>query len=353
MTRLHTLFRSLTKNKVASIITIIGFSVSISMALIMIAFLIGEYNYDKEYPNIDRIYRVFADDNIASVREDFKELFLIRYPSIKDVCRYNNYNATITFGEKPFSGQMIVTDKSFFNIFSIKFVNGSSNSSLVHLNDVVLTESFSRKIFGNEDPMGKTIIAEYETPLIVSGVVKDFPISSSIRGDFFTNSKIKIKYESSSDGMGNEVHFFRMFILVRNTKDISGLEELLTSDLCSVKYKFGSVEKINLIPSSKSYFLQGIERSQTQHSNLKLIRLLSLISSIIILLAVFNYVNLTTATHTVRYREIGIKKTVGGEISSSYTSFCDTGNNNILSGHIWSGRVYNQKEDQGDWHTQS
>jgi putative ABC transport system permease protein len=311
MTKLRTLFRSLIKNKITSVITIAGFSVSISMALIIIAFLIGEYSYDKSFPNLGRICRVLANDNVASVREDFRELFLEKYPSIEDACRYNNYDATVTYEDKPFNGQMIVTDTSFFNIFSTQFLIGSKNSSLVNLNDVVVTESFARKIFGEEDPMGKKLIAEYETPLVVSGIVKDFPMYSSIRGDFFTNSKLKIIYEGSSDGMGNDVNFFRMFILIKNKENISTLEKLLTGDLSSVQYKFGSVEKINLIPFGRSYFMQGIERSQTQHSNLKLIRLLSVISAIIILLAVFNYINLITATYTGRFREIGIKKAVG------------------------------------------
>lgn len=230
MTKLRTLIRSLIKNRVTSVITITGFSVSISMALIIIAFLIGEYSYDKAYPNIDRIYRVFADNNVASVREDFRELFLEKYSSIEDACRYNNYDATVTYEDKPFNGQMIVTDTSFFNIFSTQFLIGSKHSSLVNLNDIVVTESFARKIFGDEDPIGKTLVAEYETPLVVSGVAKDFPLHSSIRGDFFTNSKIKIKYEGSSDGMGNDVNFFRMFILAKNMENISGLEKLLTSD---------------------------------------------------------------------------------------------------------------------------
>ena len=311
MNKLRIIIRGLIGNRVTTIITITGFSVSISMALILIAFIIGEYSYDKSYKNIDHIFRVIADNNVASVREDFRERFLDDYPSIEDACRYNNYSSIVTRDDKPFNGQMIVTDSSFFNIFSIQFLTGTIHSSFVNLNDVVITESFARKIFGSEDPMGKTLIAEYRTPLIVSGIVKDLPSHSSIQGDFFTNSKLKIKYEGSSDGKGNEVNFFRLFILVKDTENITGLEELLTRDLSSVQYIFGSVEKIHLIPFDKSYFTQGIERSQTQHTNLKLIRLLSLISSIIILLAIFNYVNLTTATYTDRFREIGIKKSFG------------------------------------------
>ena len=322
MIKFKILIRSLFKNKVTSIITIAGFSVSISMALIIIAFIIGEYSYDKEYPNINLIYRVFANDNRASVREDFREFFLEKYPAIEDACRYNNYGTIVTYEDKPFTGQMIVTDTSFFNIFSTRFLIGSKHSSLTNPNDIVLTESFARKIFGNEDPTGKSLIAEYKSPLTVSGVVEDFPSYSSIKGDFFTNSKIKIKYEGSSDGMGNEVNYFRLFILVKNEAGISELEELLNRDVKAIQYKAGyKIEEINLIPFAGSYFTQGIDRSQTQHANLKLIRLFSVISSIIILLAVFNYINLTTASHTDRFKEIGIKKTIGAGRLQVFTQF--------------------------------
>jgi putative ABC transport system permease protein len=241
MARIRIIIRSLFKNRVTSVITIAGFSVSISMALIIIAFIIGEYSYDKAYPNINSIYRVFANNDRASVREDFREFFLEKYPSIEDACRYNNYGSILTYEEKPFTGQVIVTDTSFFNIFSTRFLVGSKHSSLTNPNDIVLTESFARKVFGNEDPIGKMLIAEYKSPLTVCGVVEDFPAYSSIKGDFFTNSKLKIKYEGWSDGMGNEVNYFRLFILVKNEYGISGLEELLNRDVKSIQYKAGLI----------------------------------------------------------------------------------------------------------------
>ena len=312
MIKLKSLIRSITKNKATSVITIVGFSVSISMALILIAFLIKEYSYDKGYPNISRIYRVFANDNVASVREDFREYFMENYPEIEDACLYNNYTTTVTYENIPFRGQMIVSDQSFFNIFSSQFLIGNINSSFNNLTDVVLTESFARKIFGSENPIGKTLVAEYKEPLVISGVIKDFSDYSSIHGDFITNSKLKIRYEGSSDGQGNEVNYFRLFILLKNAGNIFVLEESLTKDISSRQYKIGyPINKIDLVPFEESYFMQGINRSQTSHANLKLIRLLSAISAIIILLAVFNYINLSTASHSDRFQEIGIKKSVG------------------------------------------
>jgi putative ABC transport system permease protein len=316
------IIRNVLKNKATSLITIAGFSISISMALVLIAFLINEFSFDSEYPGINNIYRVFANGKNASVREDFRESFIANYPDIEDACRYNSYTANITYDDVPFSGQMIVTDNSFFNIFSSQFILGELNTALVNLNDVVLTESFAKKIFGSENPLGKTLVAEYREPLVVTAVIKDFSSKSSIRGDFLTNSKLKIIYEGSSDGLGNNVNYFRLFLLLRNKENSSGLEEQLTKNFCSIEYKVGyKINSINLVPFKESYFMQGIERSQTLHANLKLIRVLSVISFIIILLAVFNYINLTTATHSDRLKEIGIKKTIGAGRIQIFTQF--------------------------------
>jgi putative ABC transport system permease protein len=322
MIKVRYLIRNIVKNKTTSLITIAGFSISISVALVLIAFLIKEYNIDSEYPKINNIYRVFANENIASIREDFREYFIANFPAIDDACRYNNYTTTVTFEDVPFSGQMIVTDHSFFNIFSNQFLLGDFNTSLANLNDVVLTESFAKKIFGNENPLGKTLIAEYKEPLVVTGVIKDFSHNSSIRGDFLTNSKLKIIHEGTSDGQGNSVDYFRLFLLLKKGESGSGLEELLTNNISSIKYKVGyKIDKINLVPFKESYFLQGIDRSQTLHANLKLIRILSVISVIIILLAVFNYINLSTATHSDRLKEIGIKKTIGAHRRQIFSQF--------------------------------
>jgi putative ABC transport system permease protein len=322
MTRLRIILRSLIKNKSTSAIIITGFSISISIVLVLIAFLINEFSVDKGYPNIDHIYRVFANGNMASVREDFREYFLENYPDIEDACRYNSYQTTVTSDDIPFTGQMIATDSSFFNIFSSNFLIGNASYSLSNPNDIVLTESFARRIFGNEDPIGKTLIAEYKEALVVSGIIEDFPDNSSIHGDFITNSKTKIWYEGTSDGQGNRVNYFRLFCLTDNKANIPSLEELLTKDISYIKYSLGyPIENIILIPFSESYFMQGINRSQTRHANLKLIKLLLVITSVIILLAVFNYINLTTASFTDRYKEIAVKKTIGASRRKVFLQF--------------------------------
>jgi putative ABC transport system permease protein len=322
MTKLRILIRSLIKKRSTSLIILTGFSVSISIVLVLIAFLINEFSVDKGYPNIDRIYRVFANGNKASVREDFREYFLENYPEIEDACRYNSYQTTVTSNDVPFTGQMIATDSSFFNIFSSDFLVGNAASSLSNPDDVVLTKSFAKRIFGNEDPVGKILIAEYKESLVVSGIIENFPDNSSIRGDFITNSKTKIWYEGYSDGQGNNLNYFRLLCLVSDNANVPVLEDLLTKDITSVKYSLGyPIESINLVPFSESYFMQGIDRSLTRHANIKLIKLLLVITSVIILLAIFNYINLTTAGFTDRYKEIAVKKTIGASRRKVFLQF--------------------------------
>lgn len=322
MCRLFITLRNLFKNRTTSVITIAGFSVSISMALILIAFLINEFSIDKGYPNLDSIYRVFINDNTASVREEFRDQFVEAYPAIEDACRYNNYTSTVTSENKPFDGRMIVTDASFFNIFSVHFISGSLLTAFSNPNNVVLTKSFAGRIFGKDDPMGKILVAEYKTPLTVSAVVEDLPLNSSIRGDFFTDSRIKIRWEGASDGKGNNLALFRLFILTNKNTDIKGLEEKLTADFSQIKYNIGGdINNISLMPFRSSYFMQVTNNTQTQHANIKLISLLVIITSAIILLAVFNFLNLSTASHTDRYKEIAIRKTIGASRMKIFIQF--------------------------------
>jgi putative ABC transport system permease protein len=310
--KIYISIRSLLKNKTTSIIAVLGFSVSIAIALIIIAYVAKEYNVDKSYSNIDRIYRAVADDKKMSFREDFSEYLINTYPVVENACRYNNYASNITYENHSFAGNMIVTDPLFFKIFSVNFLAGDG-SVLTNPEDIVLTESFAQKLFGNDDPLGKTVMAEFAYPLVVKAIVKDLPGNSSIRGDFFTSSERKIIYESRSNGTGDQKYYFRIFVLAAKNAKLENPSENINSDLAKIKYDDPGykIEKISFIPFSRSYFVTGLERSHTIHANIELIRLLIIVTAIIILLAVFNYVNLTTASHTYRYKEIAIKKTFG------------------------------------------
>jgi len=318
------IFRKLLRNKAASIITITGFAVSISMALLLIAFIVSEYNVDKEYSNLSQIYRVIEGDNNTSIAEEIPEYIEEKYPQIEDACRYNNYWINLNVGNETFNGQMAATDQSFFSIFSSEFILGNKQTALSNSNEVILTESFAKKMFGEDNPIGKVIVAEHKELLTVTGVIKDLSGNSSIRVDFFTNSKLKIRHEGTSDGKGNQIDVFRQFLLLKKEiNDISALEKMLSDDLSSIQFSVDhySIKEITLLPFSKSYFEQGLQGSQTEHANVYLIRILSIIAIIILVLAVINYVNLSTAGHLKRYKEIGIRKTNGAGRKHIFVQF--------------------------------
>ncbi|HEX2920058.1 MAG TPA: FtsX-like permease family protein [Bacteroidales bacterium] len=322
MIRFFSNSRAIFKNKVTTIIAIAGFSASISIALVIIAFIIGEYRIDKTYPHLDRIYRIIESDTKTSFREDFRDYLLNSYPAIDDACRYNNYSSTLTYENHPYTGNMIVTDTSFFNIFSVRFLAGDP-SSLSGPDDVVLTETFAKRIFGRTDPIGRTLVAEYEYPLIVKGIVKDFPKNSSIMGDYLTSSARKIICEGTSYGENKNVYYFRLFLLLKANTETVRLSEKINSDIAGITYDDPGrkAKKIEFIPFKESYFTTGLERSQTLHANIMLIRLLVIVTTAIILLAVFNYVNLSTASHTSRYKEIAIKKCTGAHNKQIFQQF--------------------------------
>jgi len=151
MTRLKILISSLIKERPTSMIIITGFSVSIAIVLVFIAFLINEFSVDKGYPNIDLIYTVFSTSDRASVRKDFP------------TSRYMNYRTTVTGDDVPFPGQMISGKSAFLNYTSSDFLirDKDSGSSLFYPDDVVFTESFAKKSSGNKYLIGETLIQFY------------------------------------------------------------------------------------------------------------------------------------------------------------------------------------------------
>lgn len=159
MTRLKILVSNLIKKRPASMIIISGFSASIAIVLVLIAFLINEFSVEKGYSNIDRIYRVFSNSNRASVREDFPEMEL--------ACRSMNYRTPVIRDDVPFSDQMISEESSFLNILSSDFLirDRDSGSSLIYPNDLVITGSFAKKSFVNDDLVDKTPIQFYDERL--------------------------------------------------------------------------------------------------------------------------------------------------------------------------------------------
>ena len=329
-----TAVRNLLRNKGYSFIHIIGLSLGLTAAILIVLYVKDELSFDRFHENADLLYRVDRKivrdngnvDNSGYTGNFQGPRFSESIPEIKGFVRFQNGQTDIKIGDNIFSEPVRLADANFFSVFSFPLVEGNGNTALSQPRSVVLSESMSRKLFGSVDAMGKTIMfrkGDGFSPYLVSAVAKDCPANSSIQFNILLPLEI-----STQDQNENEAwfHFFlTTFVLLKPGSDIhrvnQKMDRVFLSDaresIKMIKEKYG-VKDLGL-----SYFLQPMSKihlsrkvpsdgSLANSSNPVYSYLLSAIALFILLIACVNFINLSVAHSLKRAKEIGIRKVMGG-----------------------------------------
>jgi len=304
-------FRNLRRYKVFSVINIAGLSISLAVILLIAAFMKNEINIDKFQPNLNRIYKISKGTAPVPIADMIKT----NVPEIENVAVEDMMNAksiTVKCGDKPLLIKNIIyADTGFFDIFSFKTVRGNLTSALSTPMSIVLTENEAKRIFGNENPIGKTIKMNNEFDLTVNAVLKDIPKSSSIQ----FNGAISLESLKNIDGKNSKPFDWSqwnycIYVLFPPNADPALLTKKIDAVFKKNIPKEYSEINTNLIPFKEMYYSPDVFGLQKYGSIEKNIALTS-IAILILLIAVINYMNLSTARAVTRAKEIGVRKTIG------------------------------------------
>jgi putative ABC transport system permease protein len=329
-----TAWRSLLYSKVYSLIAIFGLAIGLAVSILLFWGINDELTYDTQLKDAADIYRVNARIRMGPTTFDtwittpapISAMGAKTYPAILQFARISMQHSLVTIGENHFEEQHTgYTEPSFFDLFKIRFVNGNPQTALTYVNSVVLNRTMAAKYFGSPDKaMGKTLLlGEKQTPYAVSAVVEDMPIQSSVRLDMFLSLDV---IRNSFGGNGNwktidadwGSYEFNTFLKLRHGVNIPLLENQLTGlTLKNNQYvKAGDVK----------YILQPLNTLRLYNpdmtpAGIKVVKFFIIIGILIILIAVINYVNLTTARATKRAKEVGLRRVVGagrGQLISQF-----------------------------------
>ena len=303
--------RNIRKFKVFSIINISGLSFSLAVVILIAAFMQNELSMDKFHTNYTKIYKVSRGTTPVQVGEIIKS----NVPEIKRIARVDiisSPSVTIKYKDKILSFQnAIYTEPDFFNIFSFKSIQGNIRTALKTPLSIVLTKSEVKRIFGNENPLGKSIRMNNEFELTVNAVIDDIPLNSSLQ----FNGAISLESLKSINGKNNDPfdwsHWnYCTYVLfpykVNHAEVINRINTVLKRSIPE------EVKDINveLIPFKQLYYdpdTFGIQKKGSIEKNFALIS----IAILILIIAIINYMNLATARATMRVKEIGVRKTIG------------------------------------------
>ena len=325
-------FRSLVKNKVYSFINITGLALGMAVVILISLLVYDEYSFDRFHKNFDSIYRLAEiqkqDDGLHKVaitpgplanalKNDFKE--------IEQTLRIGKQGGLLQNGKQRLETEILVIDPSFFTIFDFKLISGSTNKLFDSPDEIVLTEKSAAILFG-DNWQQKNIIGSMVTlqsfqtfPLKVVGVAQNLPTNSHIQSDVFLPFKLLEKYDDWSMKWGS--NSYHTYLKLNPKVSQETFEKKIASTL--KKYKNDADTKLYLQPLSEIY-LQSKFDFQTdwgKRSDIFYVYLFVTIGLIVLLIAIFNFVNLATARATQRIKEVGVRKMAGAGRTNLVSQF--------------------------------
>ena len=320
-------YRNLVRNKVNTILNVSGLAIGIAVCLLIGVWIQRELSFDNFHPNGNRIFRL--TNTFKSESESFSQApsgpafgaqLTKQVPAVTAACRLFNENYKIKFGNTEFfESNIILADSNFFQFFGFRLNQGQASQSLRSFDQIVLTEKMAIKYFGNENPIGKTLVVDGTQPMTVSGVAENPPVNSHIQFDFLISSAYlkKIAQEQwklNIDEMWSGGWPYT-YVQLADPKKWKEAE----SQINKTAFRFAEKEwKENKM--SYAYHLQPFRdihlKSQLRYDadnngSLARVKVFSIVGIIILLLACINYVNLTTAGAIKRAKETAVRKVIG------------------------------------------
>jgi putative ABC transport system permease protein len=314
-TTLKTTFRNMRKQKAFSFINIFGLAVGIACCALALLWVQHEISYDKFHQNADRIYRLLFtnakhDDYSQSVPGGLADYLKNTYPEIIGATITGSRNINLNHGDKGFFCQGFFVHSSFFEMFTFPFAQGDPTTAFTHPISIVLSENLAQKLFGDQDPLGKMVKVENATPIKVTGVLKKIPDNSTIQFDFLLSYRI-----APSNMKGFDVWNPNVYVLLQENSSVDELNDKIAG-IHAVHNPKATHVVACLSPFSETHL-----REFTGGGLITYIYIFSALALFILLIACFNFMNLSTARYETRSREIGVKKVVGSTRSQLIFQF--------------------------------
>ena len=333
--------RNLLKYKTYSFINIAGLAIGIACCILILLFVNDELSYDKFHNKFENIYRVALDSRIGN--NEFKgavtcapmaEALVRDFPQVKASAKFTNFGfPVLRYGDKVYSEEkMFWCDSTIFDVLTFEFVKGEAKTALNSPNSIVLTERMAEKYFGDEDPMGKLINSDRRVDLLVTGVVKEFPENSHFHFDFLGTLTGR---QRGDDQIWLSNNYFTYFVLQEGI-DYKEFESQMNKkfleyigpqimQFTGVPYeehlKQGLRYQYLLQPLGDIHLKSNLENEIEPNSNITYVYIFSIIALGILLIAIVNFMNLSTAKSSGRAKEVGIRKTLGSSFNQLIKQF--------------------------------
>lgn len=334
--------RSIFRNRLTAFINIAGLAMAMMCCILIYLFVMDELRYDQYHARAERTYRVtrnfLSKDGVpnlhlANVAPPIGPLIKNDFGEIEEMARTINYGLVIGLEEngelvKNFSeNNLFLAEPAIFKIFDIEVTAGNKTTALTRPFTIMLSEQSARKFFDTENVLGKRLRANNQFDLEITGVYKDFPAQSHWHPAYLVSFST-LENDNVYGRTGLETNWgnnsFGTYLLLEEGSDPrkieAGLPDFMDRHFAPYARANWGAPPDYTASKSTTLFLQKLTdihlRSHLDdelevNGNINNVMMMAVIGIFIILIACFNFINLSTARATKRAKEVGLRKVVG------------------------------------------
>ena len=312
-------FTFLGRNRLYTAVNFAGLTLALAFVLLVADYTLRQLTVDNYQTRADRIYAVCSEESVASGYYLQKHL-RDRYPEIESTCAVAFFedsdagSTPVEIGRQKFLASVLYADTTFFRMFDFPLLEGSREEALAARENVVLSESFARKVFGTFNPLGQTLrVDNDERTYVVSGVMRDIERSTIPAADIVMRAERITETNAANDERMSNSGAGVTFVLARPGADLQAKVPDMLSFFKEIYWPYlgNVVQQVRLIPLRDLYFDPVNNANKLAHGSRSFLLILLGVGLVVLVFAVMNYINLTVAQSGFRAREMAARRLLG------------------------------------------
>ena len=308
--------RNLWKNKSFTLINIGGLSIGLASCMILLLYVKYEWGYDKQFTNYKNTYIIYTNHDTGTDKTSYAWTPALLAPELKTIpgVKYASHSSypeahLIGNGENSFKTNAVFADNDFLKMLDYKFLQGNPDQALQKVNTVILTATLAKRLFGNEDPINRSVKLDNQDVLKVEAVIADLPKNSSIQFEYLLPW---ILFENKNPWMkdaGWQAMICLTMLQLDDEKTFGAASQLIKRIYERSDPKSGNEALLH--PLSKWHLYSDFQNGKSVGGKISQVKTFFLLAFCILLIACVNFMNLSTAKSEKRAKEVGVRKVIG------------------------------------------
>ncbi len=324
MNNLKLTFRNIRRGGIYSAINIGGLAIGMVAAILILVWIHHEWSYDRFHAKEKQLYVAY---NRATFNGDVQcwnwtpkilgPTLKADYPEIAGMARMSNVKFLFANEDSKFQVPTGATDPDFLSMFDFPLLQGNRETALKEPYSVILTKKTAELLFGNNDPIGKTLLVNNQYSVMVTGVMKDLPGNTQFNFEALVPVSFMKALGWYDENWGN--NSIQTYIELQPNARLDLVNESIR-DIIETHNK-GAGQEVFLYPLNKEHLYSKFENGVPAGGLIDILHLFGVIAGLILLIACINFMNLSTARSEKQAKEVGVRKVMGGKRLSLVRQF--------------------------------